>query len=242
MATAAAVLARFRAQDAAVRARVVDFVTRTWFGLGDWRDADIDRFAAAVVPVVAGGQIRVASLTDAYLAQVETAVLGIPTGPVGVPRGLVLVDAIRGVDPAEVYRRPALELYTALAAGIAFPAALAAARARAEELALSDLQLAKTHAARYVLDGKDNVETYQRVADGNACELCAGADGETYHSSDVMPIHARCGCDVVPVFDGHRPEPIEPPDDVEPPVVHEHGELGPVLAAAGADFTGPDDI
>jgi hypothetical protein len=101
----AAVLARFRVQELAVRSRVLSYVTRSWDGLTDYRDADIDRFVAAVVPVVAGGQVRAASLTDAYLAQVETAVLGTPTGPVGVP--LEIATGARGVDPAEVYRRPA---------------------------------------------------------------------------------------------------------------------------------------
>src|SRR5690242_17855344 len=100
MATAArAVLARFRVQELAVRARVLTFVTRSWDGLADYRDPDIDRFVAAVVPVVAGGQVRAASLTDAYLAQVETAVLGTPTRPVGVPREVAI--GARGVDPAE---------------------------------------------------------------------------------------------------------------------------------------------
>lgn len=239
-ATVTKVLRPFRAQEDAVRARVVDFVRRTWGSLGDYRDADIDRFVAAVVPVVRAGQVRVGALTDAYLARVETAVLGDPVRPLGIPRDVV--TDVRGVDPAEVYRRPALELYMKLAAGVAFPAALAAARARAEELALSDLQLAKTHAAQFVLDANDNVSAYERVPDANACELCLGAVGEVYHSSDVMPIHARCGCDVSPIFDGQRGGRQHRPEGVRASVVHEHGELGPVLANAGDDFTGPDDV
>jgi hypothetical protein len=96
---------------------VLDFVQRSWVGLDEYRDADIERFVAAVVPVVTGGQVRIAALTDAYLATVETAVLGDVARPVGVPRSLVTDEVMRGVPASDVYGRSGPTVWTALANG-----------------------------------------------------------------------------------------------------------------------------
>src|SRR3954468_21106878 len=53
--------------DALIRARVSDFITRSWTSLDNYRDADIARFIKAVLPVVQGAQWQLAALTDAYL-------------------------------------------------------------------------------------------------------------------------------------------------------------------------------
>lgn len=101
-----------------IRARVSDYVGRTWSDLGEYRDADIDRFVARVVPVVTGGQRQVAALTDSYLAAVGTEILGKPTRPVGIPSKVISYDALRGgVAAAKVYARPGNVVWNALAAG-----------------------------------------------------------------------------------------------------------------------------
>lgn len=239
----------------AVRARVQTFVSTLWGSLDGWRDADIERFAAAVVPIVLGGQRQVASLTDAYLAQLATLALGERVRPVGIPAAVA--TGARGVDARTVYTRPGLTVWNELSQGRPLEQAVKIAHDRAVVLAGTDLQLAKTHSAQFVIDRNDRVTGYERVPDGNACELCLLASTQRYHSGDLMPIHDRCSCDVNPIFDTEDRHVIDPDlldrlnaGDLEEAralvadrlAVHEHGELGPVLAVKGQAFTGPDDF
>lgn len=262
------IVTAYRDQAALVRARVLDFVQRTWNGLDDYRDADIDRFVAVVVPVVTGGQVQIAGLTDAYLATIETAVLGDVARPAGVPRSLITDDVMRGVPAADVYGRAGPTVWTALANGSTMTAAVAAGLDRMLATAATDLQLAKTHTSRFVLGGKDHVVGYRRVLEGRrSCGLCVVASTQRYHKDDLMPIHGRCDCGVEPIFGGADPGQVidtstldglhahiedrfgvadrggrDPVDFRSVLVTHEHGELGPVLAVKGQQFTDDPDI
>lgn len=260
-----------QAQVAAIRARVLDYVTRTWTGLGSWRDSDIDRFVAAVVPVIEGSQAQVAALTDAYLAQLEATVLGTAAPPLGVRPSTVTTEALRGVPASEVYRRPAVTTWTALANGEPLDRAVSAGLTRARDLAATGLQLAKTHTARRVLDGNRRVVGYRRVLEGTrSCALCIVASTQRYTRGQLLPIHGGCDCGVLPVYGDRDPGQVIDPNTLEGVhdriaerfgapdrgarkiddvsryrdvlVEHEHGELGPVLGVRGQAFTGPDDI
>jgi hypothetical protein len=266
----------YRDQAAALRDRVLAFVERSWGGLDSWRTADIDRFAAAVAPVVVGGQRAMASLTDAYLASLATVTLGKPHRPVGVPKDVL--DGIRGdVTPVEVYQRTGPTVWTALSQGVPLTEAVGQGLDRALAMASTDLQLAKTHSSRYVLGNSDGVVGYRRVLEsGRSCALCIVASTQRYHSEDLMPIHPRCDCGVEPIYGDRDPGQVIDPDvldnlqdtiterfgssdagareipgvggDGKPLryrdviVVHEHGEIGPVLTVRGQDFTGPHDV
>lgn len=235
-----------------VRARVLEFVRSTWGGLEQFRDADIDRWVGRVVPIVTGGQRTVASLTDAYLAAIEQSTLGVPVPPRGVPSHLVTTEAMRGISAAEVYRRPAVTVYTALSKGAPFGQAVAQGLTRALSIAGTDVQLARTHSTRYLLSNNDRVVGYRRVpGGGNVCDLCLTAATQRYHSEDLMPIHGGCSCGVEPIFGSEDPgqvidlqgaEDTSTEDFGAAVDVHQHGELGPVLTVAGQTFTGPDDL
>lgn len=239
MASAAArrALAAYTAAVVLIRARVDEAVERAWNGLDEYRDPDADRFAAALVPLVLGAQRQVAAQTDAYLAQVERASTGLTVAPLGIPADVLAYDALRGAEAAEVYRRPFVTVWNALSEGDTFTAAAAKGLDRARATAATDVQLAKTHAARHVLTTKDNVVGYRRVPESGACDLCKNAARNTYRSGDLLPIHARCDCGVEPIFGtrstGRR---LDGDDVIE---VHHHDELGPVLTAAGHAFSGP---
>lgn len=231
-----------------VRTRVTSFVERLWGGLESFRDTDIDRFVARVVPVVAGGQRQVASLTDSYLAAVETSVLGKAVPPTGVPASVIASESLRGLPARTIYQRPGLVVWGALSKGQDIETAARAGLDRALSLATTDLQLARTHTSRYLMSNNPRITGYRRVPGGaNVCDLCALASENHYSRGDLMPIHPGCSCDVEPDFAStDLPDTV----DVQPQIeetdigftVHEHGELGPVLAVAGQAFTGPDDI
>lgn len=255
----------------ALRQRVVRFVERAWGSLDAWRAEDIDRFVRAVVPVVTGGQQQVAALTDAYLAAVEQAMTGLPVRPVGVPTVLVSDETIRGVAADEVYRRAGVTVWSGLSRGDSLDVAVSAGLRRAVSMAATDMQLAKTHASRHVLSRRGNVAGYRRVLTGSkSCGLCVVASTQRYHKADLLPCHPGCDCAVAPIIGDLDPGQVLDPEGLEGVhqaiadrfggaaadarggsgipnyrdvlVVHEHGEIGPVLAVRGQRFTGPGDI
>ncbi|MFM8155500.1 MAG: hypothetical protein ACKOAF_05425 [Actinomycetes bacterium] len=172
-----------------IRTRLAAYVKGSWEGLGSWRDADVNRWVAATAPRVAESQKLVANLTATYLGKrlSSTAVDTIDT------------SALRGVDPTEVYRRPAKTLYRELSLGKSFGAALSASTARALDIAATDVQLAMTSQASASMQA-GGVQFYQRVLVGpEDCALCMIASTQHYRTGDLMPIHPGCNCDVEPL-------------------------------------------
>lgn len=232
-------------QTAEIRRQVVAYIQRVWGSLDAYRDADIDRFVQAVVPVVTGGQLRTAQLTDGYLAGIQAAALGTPARPYGIPADLVTDEAIRGVSAEAVYQRAGVTVWTALSRGADLAEAADRGLNRAIGMASTDLQLAKTHAARNVLSRNSRVIGYRRVlGGGNNCQLCTIAATQRYTSDNLMPIHTNCSCGIEPIYGSNDPGPSVDPDTVteDDLIVHSHGEIGPTLAVRGQSFTGPDDI
>jgi hypothetical protein len=236
---AARTIVRYQDQVAAVRDKVLSFVRRSFGTLDSWRAADIDRFVAAVVPVVGGGQRAIASLTDNYLATIQRQVIG-SGSTVGIPSDVVTDEKMRGVPAAEVYQRTGSTIYGSLSRGAVLRVAVNAGLARAVNMASTDLQLARTHSARYVGMRAGEIVGFRRVLSPGACTLCEGATA-MFGRQELMPIHGHCTCGSVPVFRG-GPDPGEigegapSDDDRGTPVVHEHGEIGPVLTSADDDF------
>lgn len=251
---------------AEIRLRVVGYVTRAWGSLDGHRDADIDRFVRAVVPVVEAGQVRVAALTDGYLAILERGALGVAARPVGQPAEAA--TALRGVPTAEVYQRAGVTVWTALSRGVPYDQAVAQGLKRATDLAATDMQLAETHTARRVLTRNPRVVGYRRtLSGGQSCALCAVASTQRYRKQDLMPIHPGCSCKVQPIYGNRDPGRVIDPDRLagvhqriaerlgvedrggrnvadfrQLVVTHDHGELGPILTRAGDRFTGPGEI
>ena len=248
MATSPRLDAAYVAQVKAVRARVESFALAR-FGAGQHRDADLERFIAQVVPVALAARKQVSSLTDAYLSRV----LGIRAlGPIDT-------DALRGVDPADVYARPFVTVRTKLAEGLTYDAAVSAGAARLVDIAMADMQLAKTHTSRTVYRSA-GMTRYVRTLTGNKnCALCYIASTQTYSTDDLMPIHPGCDCGTAPVTSGDRAamdenltathEAVEDrlgdsdsgaraPDYRKQLIVQEHGELGPLLTVKGQHFQG----
>lgn len=273
------IVGAYNTRVAAARRRVVDALTRAWGSLDNYRAADIDRFVRQVVPLVEGAQLQVATLTDAYLAQIEAQVLGKTVRPIGVPARAVSNATMRGVSTAEVYRRAGPTVWTSLSRGQSLDNAVRAGLARMQRTAETDVQLSRTHASRYVLSRKSNVVGYRRVlTGGHSCALCAVASTQRYHKAELSPLHPGCSCGILPVFGDKDPGQVVDPerlasvkaslqerfghDDARRStstggratkatdfddarqlvVVHEHGELGPVLTRRSDHWTGPDDI
>lgn len=255
----------YAATTAELRSTLVTALIALWRSLGSWRTSDQPRWLSIVVPQVLGAQRQMASLTDVCLA----AVIGDMTGRPGRPRGIIAATGkdLRGVPPEEEYGRPFHDLYAALGEARSLDQALDAASHRIATLVATDLQLAKTHAAREILTSTPEVQGYQRVLRGpHSCALCMIASTQRYHRENLMPIHPGCDCDVIPIVGHQDPGQVINAGRVEDVhaaiqeqfgisdrggraigyrdllVTHQHGEIGPILARRGDRFTGPDDL
>lgn len=216
-----------------------------------------DEFVASVLPSVLGGQQHMVTLTDAYMALFVSIESRKPMKPKGLPVAALVGAAARGGTPLDVvYRRPFGVARGALGKGASFNDAMDSARSRLVQTAATDVSLAARGARTEWMADDEQVTGWQRVTGGSCCALCAEAAVKMYRTGDLMPIHPGCSCISEPVVLGRRrqiqrdaPKIDDSPalaDDAADPSVRpaqvvqivEHGELGPVLYAAGDDFTG----
>lgn len=250
--------------------RLVATLVRLFLGLGSWREADADRFVAQAVPLLQGSQRALAALTSIFIAEQASAGLGRTIAPPGVPDSEVL-DLRTGIDVESVYRRPFVELYTALSQGKTMTDALRLSRVRLAEIAEMDLQQTYARASRAVLGAlpeSDRPRFWRRVLSGlENCAMCVVASTQRYTVSDLNPIHGGCDCFVEGIW-GPDPGQVIAPDLLEQ--VHaavqdltgkadrgarepdyrelmvqmtaEHGELGVLLVRPRDHFTGPDEL
>lgn len=258
-----------RKYSAAVRgvwASVLGRVGRSWTDLRSWRDADVRTFQRQTLPVILAGERQIATLTASYLEQRHRD-MGLRGPRVNLDLDSVTGQALRGVDPADVYERPFKEVWTALSDGVSLDASVDRGGHRLETITKTDLQLSRTHTVREVAAHQPGVEYTVRVLEGEYdCALCMIASTQRYHKKDLQPIHPGCDCRVETVTADYDPGQIideeflnSVHDAVENAlgefdrggravdyrkiiISREHGEIGPVLGFAGQRFTGPDDI
>lgn len=249
---------------ASVRFKVLATVRALWISSPAFRDVDVDRLVARLVPMVEAGKVKVAELTSVYLAQEAALIQGVRFDPAQVDRKAI--REVRGIAPMELYRRPASTLYASLSEGKPFLSAKEAGLNRLISIVGTDLQLAKNWQARDSF-AKSRTEYFQRRLSGSEnCALCVVAATQRYKTDQLSPMHPGCDCGVRALRGDKDPKhSIDPaslemmhalvkekfgmsdrggraPDYRQIMVVQQHGEMGPVLSWRGAKFTGPDDL
>lgn len=171
-----------------------------------------------------------------------------------------------GIDKVQEYLRPARE------------DSVKAQLRRLETLANTDLQLSKTRTLFSAFDEDQTVNRapiriYKRVTTSEKpCALCEIAADQVYFTTDLMPIHDNCMCDVemsdAEDIDEHKARYhhigfvdslIDAGEQVKALTsladadadadeymnlikIEQHGELGPVIRWSGQKFTGPRDL
>jgi hypothetical protein len=125
--------------------------------------------------------------------------------------------------------------------------------------------MAKVRQAQQSLE-KTETPFYRRVLRGpHSCAKCIIASTRRYRKSELLPIHPGCDCDVEPVTDPNAPLVLDEKlllathEQVKKfagfkfsnpsakgyqdlLIVHDHGEMGPVLSWRDQKFTGPSKI
>lgn len=202
----AALLYTYQQASQAIRAQVEGFVTAVWRSLGYYGNAQIPAFLQQVLPFIAGAQQQMATLTAAHLAHQATVAVRVPFQPVAIDPVTVSGAALRnGTPPAEVYGRPFHLVWRQLAELPHEPGsidqAVQAGLDRAVQTALTDVQLAKTHASQQVLEQDRYAIGWRRVLEGaHSCGLCIVASTNTYHKRQLAAIHPGCDCSVAAVY------------------------------------------
>lgn len=208
-------------------------VERVWHDLPGYDRADVDQWLSTVLPVVSTAKRTSVAITDAYLA------MALGRAPLGVDAQRIIAGLRNGADPATVYERPFVTLWTALGNGTPWEQAVSQGLDRAVSTAGMDVQLAFRSTANEIGQADDNIYGYQRVADDGACDFCQEVDGAYLKDADSSPLHNNCGCGVDPLTAPHPRAAFLPSGASvhDTFAIHEHGELGPVLTDPSHDFT-----
>lgn len=233
-----------------------------WLSFEGWYSAAaVSALAIETANASFAAQQVAAGLAQQYAANVTAATTGIrvpslqrsPLQPIRNNVNLRLVHH----RPAEAYKR-------AIATGSTHEEALVRAGMRAADLTVSDISLQERAVTQETL-ARAGITTYRRVirpelSKSGSCGLCIVAADRIYSTGELMPLHPpSCNCVVMPIVDGNDPGGQMNREDLDALyaaagsnkaadlrrtqyVVHEHGELGPVLAKAGDSFRGPDKV
>lgn len=225
-----------------------------------WRlDGPTRAAAARCGSIVSSGQYTASHLTQLYAARH----LGVNFTPFDPGPGITERPS---ADKLTLYSRPIRER------------SIGAQLSRLATLANTDLQLAKVRTLYSAFDEDQEVNrapirTYRRVTESEKpCALCIIAADQVYFTTDLMPIHDNCECDVeladeqdldehkaryhhIGFVDslldtGDKTDVITNLADQDAPAedyhnlirIEQHGDLGPVITWADQRFTGPRDL
>lgn len=226
-----------------------------------WYDhAAIAGYASALAARIEAVQSQAASSTDAYLAEALADIKGERVGPAGT---INVADLRKGVNHTEVYGRSADVYRYQRSLGKTEDEAQSAAVQRAEVMARTDVQLAaRAQSQRFMvvkkIGGWRRV-VHPEVSKGGTCGLCIAASTRIYHKEELMPMHARCACTVLPIVNDVDPGGAINLRDLKPLYeqagstgaaklkrvrydIHHDGEIGPVLGVKGQNFRSPADV
>lgn len=209
----ALLLVAYQQSTQALREQLAGFITTLWRSLGFYGNAQQAEFVGRVVPVVLGAQQHMAALTSAHIAQQTSIAAGVPFEPFGLDPARASGAAVRnGTSPDDVYARPFNLVWRQLADLPKQPGSIEqatqAGEDRAVQTGLTDLQLAKTHAAAQTMAADPHIIGWRRALEGSySCGLCIVASTQLYSKGrserpKLMPIHPGCDCAVQPVYRG----------------------------------------
>lgn len=259
-----AVIALVTAQ-AAARQQIADAVAarvtaQTAAFTGWYADAAVAAFAQRLARFSQAGARTTASITDAYLSRVASLLSGRRIRPAGV----IDTSSLRaGVPPSQVYERLAVQYRYQISQGAPPAEAHHRASERAGLMASMDSQLAhRDQSEKFMV--VNSVDGWRRIvrpelSKSGTCGLCIVAADRLYFRKDLMAVHERCKCEVLPVINGVDPGLELNRKDLDALyaaagsnkaadlkrtriTVEQHSELGGVLRAADQHFRGPSEV
>lgn len=234
--------------------------------LDSWRDSDYENFLPFILSTMGGAKMQAARLQVAFYKQMAEMLGERFVAPDIDPANYTTAALRNGATDIEVYRRPFVDVYTALSQGKQVTDAINAGANRISSIASTDVQLARRNAGFSARSRNDRIVGYARTLTGaENCALCYVASTQRYTRNDLLPIHPGCDCGEMPIYGRQDPgqvidelrlnathEAVEQRFGISDPgarepdyrqiAIREHGELGPLLTVADQNFTGPSQI
>ena len=199
-------LAQTDAAIAQIDAGTVAALLATYAAIDDWEDPRQTIAAAtAAVATAAAGRQTAAELSSQSTLLVASVLRG------STVRSTATTQAAypRNADPFDVYSRPIFVYRAALANGLDEHQAQAQAFERARMLAQTDNLLTRRNAALTQTAGIGATKYRRRIhpemSKTGTCGLCIAAASRIYNRGDLMPIHTRCKCEVIPILGADDP-------------------------------------
>lgn len=164
--------------------------TRAWKELGKWDREDIPRWLERIKPITEGASRQATVTMEAYLAR------ELGRRPMGVDPEDVLSRTARSEGELA---QPFLAFWKSLKGGADFDTAMEQAASMAGSMARDEVSRSALATAREIGQRDSGIYGWERVPDGDACELCLIASTQRYHIEDLQPIHSNCHCGVEPL-------------------------------------------
>lgn len=239
----------------ALSAQTIRMLLGLWAPHRQWTDHDLTlALAARSATTVEAGQKAARMRQKTYMKMVYKE-LDIPY-PEDIQ--IIIPGAVeniypRGVNPLDVYQRPAEQYRYHASIGDSDTISRQFAMERLSTLADTDLTLARREAMRDVYDATPTILGWRRIIhpelskEGFSCGLCVVAADRVYSRGDLMPIHDECNCDTLPITEDNDPGKGLNDDDLETlydaagsntagdllntkVYFLDHGELGPIIS------------
>lgn len=176
----------------------------------DWYDhAAITAVAASAGQAVRAAAQTAVGMSSAYLTRVlrEMITTGEPTSSTLRLSGPLRYGVASWASP---YGRVADTVRFELSKGQTLDDAVKIGLERSDAMVRTDLALARRSQARATFEGNQRVYGYRRVVHPElsrtgTCGLCIAAADRRYNIRDLMPLHQRCKCTVLPITSGNDP-------------------------------------
>lgn len=214
-------------------AQAVTQIEAEWALLGgDFNDEAMERWVRRVTPLALGSQRAAGATTDAFLAMLIAEMTGERARPLGLDRKMFTDAALRDLPTRDVYRRPILRARYSISKGMTAEQARQAGLDRARTLIETDVRLAQRKVSSEVFSRVPGITGYRRTLTNASCPRCRVASEKVYRTGDLMPIHSKCDCGVVPILGNIDPgsehnASVTVPEERAP--VESNDELGPVF-------------
>lgn len=183
-----------------------DRLANIFRSLDNWRDEDFDRLLPLLEQTLSGAKLQSANLQTEFYRQMAILRDESFTAP-RIRKSDLSTEALRnGVSTRDVYRRPFVEVYTAIANNKSITEAIEAGARRMQSLASTDVQLARRNAGLLSRNSNNRIVGYVRTLTGSEnCALCTIASTQRYTRGDLMPIHPGCDCGEMPIYGDQDP-------------------------------------
>lgn len=190
---------RYMSQSKALRDRGRAVAARSFLTLPEYTDETFAEWLAMAGPVSDATAQASAGLASSFLSTAT----GI--GHAGALDVAAYTQAAIGVQPFETrYRDPFIAVWNHLGKGEQPAEARAAGASRAGLIVDEDAQWAASRAMRdtatKAAEAGRPIRGYQRIPEADACSFCLLVSTRTYHTDDLAPVHAGCGCGVEPLI------------------------------------------